>query len=476
MAGFNMMALMNTASQSEAAKPPYETRTLPIAAIIPNPANHYSMSGIDELADSILIAGRVLQNIVVKAADADGRYMIISGHRRHLACQKLVADGHTEFANIAALVENEANENMRELMLIYTNSTARQLTDAEKMRQAQRATDILKQVKAEGKMDAPIRETVARMLNTTSGQLARYAAIANNLTNPDLKEAFEQEKIGVSAAYESAGLSHGGQKKVAEKLKENGGVSIRDVVAIKESEKKSKEEALSENKSEPVQKAEERTVCSVTQPEASDASIPKTRRMKLAIKRKFKIEVTLIIIEENGCFYAGSTGDYPLGGWSNSPTTRYTLAYKTQNEAIDAEVKRVAQRDKKIHKALWESGYHIVGDPDENRTDADMREEWENPCDIDEPHAERDVRCTAQSEEKQISEIRQRPEVYAVQTIYNELKNLEESYQGAAQRAASIVNNAQSTANLTAAAEYARKLMGIVEQEMADIEAEEGTT
>ena len=105
-----------------------------------------------------------------------------------------------------------------------------------------------------------------------------------------------------------------------------------------------------------------------------------------------------------------------------------------------------------------------------------MREEWENPCDIDEPHAERDVRCTAQSEEKQISEIRQRPEVYAVQTIYNELKNLEESYQGAAQRAASIVNNAQSTANLTAAAEYARKLMGIVAQEMADIEAEEGAT
>ena len=102
MAGFNMMALMNTASQSEAAKHPYELKTLPIDVIIPNPANHYSMAGIDELADSILIAGRVLQNIVVKAADADGRYMIISGHRRHLACQKLVADGHAEFANIAS--------------------------------------------------------------------------------------------------------------------------------------------------------------------------------------------------------------------------------------------------------------------------------------------------------------------------------------------------------------------------------------
>ena len=243
MAGFNMMALMNTASQSEAAKPPYELKTLPIDVIIPNPANHYSMAGIDELADSILMAGRVLQNIVVKAADADGRYMLISGHRRHLACQKLVADGHAEFANIAALVENEANENMRELMLIYTNSTARELTDAEKMRQAQRATDILKQVKAEGKMDAPIRETVARMLNTTSGQLARYAAIANNLTNPDLKEAFEQEKIGVSVAYDSSRLSDEGQSEIADKLHASGAVTIRDVEEVKQRETQQREQA-----------------------------------------------------------------------------------------------------------------------------------------------------------------------------------------------------------------------------------------
>ena len=235
MGGFDMMALMNSASQGE-AKPKYEAKTLPIDAIIPNPANHYSMAGIDELADSILMAGRVLQNIVVKAADADGRYMIISGHRRHLACQKLVAEGHAEFREIAALVENEADECMRELMLIYTNSTARQLTDAEKMRQAQRATDILKQIKAEGKMDAPIRETVARMLNTTSGQLARYAAIANNLTNPDLKEAFEQEKIGVSVAYDSSRLSDEGQSEIADKLNAAGAVTIRDVEEVKERE------------------------------------------------------------------------------------------------------------------------------------------------------------------------------------------------------------------------------------------------
>ena len=359
MAGFNMMALMNTASQSEAAKPPYELKTLPIDVIIPNPANHYSMAGIDELADSILIAGRVLQNIVVKAADADGRYMIISGHRRHLACQKLVADGHAEFANIAALIENEADENMRELMLIYTNSTARQLTDAEKMRQAQRATDILKQVKAEGKMDAPIRETVARMLNTTSGQLARYAAIANNLTNSDLKEAFEQEKIGVSVAYDSSRLSDEGQSEIADKLHTEGAVTIRDVEEVKARETPK----------------QERT----TRPAAET---PKAAQQK--------------------------------------PTEPPPANAQTANH------------------------------PRENTMTQ------EKPADF--PYA-------AQS-----------PEAYAIVAVYEELKALKESYQGAAQRAIAVADNTQGAANFTAAAEYVETLMEIVAQEMADIEAEEGAT
>ena len=335
MAGFNMMALMNTASQSEAAKPPYELKTLPIDVIIPNPANHYSMAGIDELADSILIAGRVLQNIVVKAADADGRYMIISGHRRHLACQKLVADGHEEFANIAALVENEANENMRELMLIYTNSTARQLTDAEKMRQAQ-------------------RETVARMLNTTSGQLARYAAIANNLTNPDLKEAFEQEKIGVSVAYESSRLSEDEQTKIADRLHTEGAVTIRDVEEVKERE------------------------------------TPKQER-------------------------------------TTQPTT---------------ETPSIAQPP-----------------PEESETAKYPHENAE-----------------AQEQDADFPYTTQSPEAYAIMAVYGELKALRESYQGAAQRAIAVADNTRGAANFTAAAEYVQSLMEIVAQEMADIEAEEGTT
>ena len=380
MAGFNMMALMNTASQSEAAKPPYEMRTLPIDTIIPNPANHYSMAGIDELADSILIAGRVLQNIVVKAADADGRYMLISGHRRHLACKKLVADGHAEFANIAALVENEADENMRELMLIYTNSTARQLTDAEKMRQAQRATDILKQVKAEGKLDAPIRETVARMLNTTSGQLARYAAIANNLTNKDLQEAFEEERIGVSTAYESSRLSNEGQAEIADKLHAAGTVTLRDVEEVKERE---------------TPPAQEDT------PQQNETHTPTTEAMPTT---------------------------------QSPPTEPQTANHPHADAPLTTQ-----------------------SPPTEPQT-------------ANHPHAD----AATQEKPADSTYATQSPEACAIMVVYEELKALRESYQGAAQRALAIADNTQAAANFTAAAEYVETLIEIVTQDMADIAPEEG--
>ena len=229
MAGFNMMDLMNGASKEKAAKPSYELRELPIGKLIPNPANAYSMDGIEELANSILIAGRVLQNLVVKPADENGNYMIISGHRRHLASKMLVEQGHNEFATVSTLIENERNETLQELMLIYTNSTARILTDAEKMRQATRATALLKDLKEKGQFNDRIRDAVAKMLNTTTGQIGRYQAIANNLKNEDLKEKFENGTMGVSAAYEASRLSEEGQEKIAEQMKEGKNVSVSDI-------------------------------------------------------------------------------------------------------------------------------------------------------------------------------------------------------------------------------------------------------
>lgn len=236
---FNMMELMNEVSQG--AKQSAQVM-LSIHDLTSNPANFYSLDEIDRLKDSILMAGRVLQNITVKPKDKSGKYMIISGHRRRLACAKLVLAGYKEFEYIPAVIETEKDENLLELMLIYTNSTSRELTDAEKMRQAQRASAILNTMKDRGEFSGRVRATVAKMLKTTETQLARYAAIAGNLKNETAQKAFDEGKMGVSAAYEASRLSAEGQQQVADKLTAGENVSVQDVKDIKAAEEKAAEE------------------------------------------------------------------------------------------------------------------------------------------------------------------------------------------------------------------------------------------
>lgn len=240
MAGFNLMGLMNQASKTESGAPKYELKRLNINELYPDPQNKtvYSVENIEELADAIEIAGGVLHNLVVRAADETGKYMIISGERRWTACQLLVNEKRMEqFAEVNCLIENEHDEDMLDLMLMLTNSTARQLTDAEKMRQAERMTDILNRMKEQQGLEGRVRDIVGKMLQMSSGKLARYHAIAKNLQNEDLKQAFQDGRLKVSAAYEASQLSEEGQQKVADKLQKEGTVSLNHVTIVKHEER-----------------------------------------------------------------------------------------------------------------------------------------------------------------------------------------------------------------------------------------------
>lgn len=237
---FDLMSIMSDASKASAEKPAYEQAEISIDDIIENPANSkiYTTEGIDKLAASIELAGKVLQNLVVKAADENGKYMLISGHRRWMACRQLVEHGEKEqFGKVTCLIENEQDELMQELMLIYTNSTGRVLTDAEKIRQAERATAICKELKEANQLQGRVRDIVAEMLHESKTQLARYSAISNNLTNQELKDRFESGKMGISAAYEASKLSEEGQQKLAEENRESESIPLQKVTVAKMQER-----------------------------------------------------------------------------------------------------------------------------------------------------------------------------------------------------------------------------------------------
>ena len=172
MANFDLMGLMSQASRESAGgAPKYEMRKLMLQELYPNPDNQlvYEVKDIEELADAIEIAGGVLHNLVVAPADADGRHMIISGERRYRACCLLVDRGERQYSEVNCIIENERDKDLLALMLLLTNSTARQLSDAEKVRQAEHLTAVLKRMQEAGRVEGRIRDIASKMLSTSSG-------------------------------------------------------------------------------------------------------------------------------------------------------------------------------------------------------------------------------------------------------------------------------------------------------------------
>lgn len=340
---FNLMDIMNSSSQGAAMK--YEPAEIDIDKISGNPANSiYTTGDIDKLAESIELAGRVLQNLVVKEADDEGHYMIISGHRRWLACRKLVEGGNEQYRTLPCLIEHEHDDLLQELMLIYSNSTIRVLNDAEKMRQAKRATEICRKLKEENRLEGRVRDIVASMLNESASQLARYAAIDSKLTNPELKEAFEDGRLKVSAAYEASGLSEEGQQQIADKLREEGGVSIQDVKEVKGQDREETWPAL--------YPGTEEEIPSIT-----------VKVRDLDIKKKYKVTISISYIEHDGIFYAGYDYQTHNRGGGCAPHVEKHRGYTSIQSAIDDTIIYLSKMSPDLHEALWGSGYTVVGEP-----------------------------------------------------------------------------------------------------------------
>lgn len=233
MGRFNFNQLLNPlsmaesgAAESEETRRPLKVVSLNIRDLVPSKGNFYSVDNVEELKTSIEIFG-VLQNLTVKPLD-NGKYEIISGHRRHKACAELVAEGKTEFEYVPCGIRSERDEIKEQILLIMTNSTARELTDWEKMKQAEELRKNFELLKKRENLPGRVRDLVAEALNTSSTQIARFNAIENNLS-PEFKQEFEKGNIGTSAAYELSGMSEEQQKQAFSEYQEKGGVSVNEV-------------------------------------------------------------------------------------------------------------------------------------------------------------------------------------------------------------------------------------------------------
>ena len=186
-----------------------------------NPANFYSMDGIDELADNIRMFG-LMEPLIVKKTES-GRYMLISGHRRRAALKKLAEEGYfpegmhhkvdcilhegpVDLPGIEGLERMEAAVRIYEqLKVLYANADTRELTSADKAMQVRQIRELLTQLKNLGyKLPGRMRDLIADAAKVSASRVARLEVIEKNLTDPRLRAAWKAGDLNETNAYEVA--------------------------------------------------------------------------------------------------------------------------------------------------------------------------------------------------------------------------------------------------------------------------------
>ena len=200
--GFSITDMLNKDTSMAAA--PVKDHTIErisYSKLVPSEDNFYSMQEIEELKTAIELAGRVLNNLVVTPLE-DGKYKILSGHRRHRAVGMLLDEGKTEYEFLPCSVEQieDADRAVREQVLLIAANSQREKTAWDKLEEVRRMRDLQRQAKAERGLNGRVRDLVARSLNISSSRVAKYDSILNNLI-PSLMEEIKADNLPISTAY-----------------------------------------------------------------------------------------------------------------------------------------------------------------------------------------------------------------------------------------------------------------------------------
>nr|DAH97628.1 MAG TPA: chromosome partitioning protein [Caudoviricetes sp.] len=184
-----------------------------------DPGNFYELRDLDGLADNIATIG-LQQPIRVRDGEG-GHVVIVSGHRRVAAIRKLVEDGRTDLREVPCIREKgDASPALRELRLIYANSSTRTLSSPEISQQVEKVRELLYQLKEEG-YDFPgrMRDHVAEACKISKSKLARLDVIRKGLA-PDIRKAYwdgpRSKCLSEDAAYTLARLPVDIQRQVVD--------------------------------------------------------------------------------------------------------------------------------------------------------------------------------------------------------------------------------------------------------------------
>ena len=204
--GFAITDMLMQSSLSSAPAKEQPIRRISYYDLVPSEDNFYSMQELEELQTAIELAGHILSNLIVTPLP-DGKYKILSGHRRHAAVGRLLAAGKDEYEFLPCAVEELTDEDrdIREQVLLITANSQREKTAWDKLEEVRQMRDIARRTKQERGIAGRVRDLVAQSLHISSSRIAKYDSILNNLI-PSLMEEIKANRLPISTAYDLSGL------------------------------------------------------------------------------------------------------------------------------------------------------------------------------------------------------------------------------------------------------------------------------
>lgn len=305
---------------------------LDIEEIETNPQNFYGLRNIDELAGLIAVSHLIEPLTVSKISE--GKYKIISGHRRRAAVQKLLEEGIYTERKLPCIVKTreklkieqengetiEFDENAVEMLnLIASNRGQREeRTIDEKIQEVKYLEKFAKAIynqKNNRRRGRFLSFFAEEILNISQTQLWRMNSLEKLTEN--VRQAIDDKKISETAAAEMSSMTEEKQEECLEKILtgEMKG-TVQAIQQLKSSPKIEIEEESPEEKmpevSEDEEKIEESTINNIeieteseSESETEDDAIPKEEleetaeivNLPLNVVKKLEKSITLEITD-----------------------------------------------------------------------------------------------------------------------------------------------------------------------------------
>ena len=229
--------------------------------LVPNPKNaFYSTDNIEELAAMIDLTQRIEPLIVKPHPDEEGKFMILSGHRRRLAQLYRLEHGTTDDPRVPTIVREVVNplegvislHEMEILNIVFPNKGSRRnLSPTEEAAEILYIKPIIRKIydqqKVSGEVTGKFRTFFASVLGISETTLQRKESIGK--LSDAAKEAVEDGRMTATAAAELSSLSVDAQDDALAVIDEEG---IRPTVqAIKDQKRPQEQESLAETVPDP---------------------------------------------------------------------------------------------------------------------------------------------------------------------------------------------------------------------------------